>query len=281
MSEKVFKCSIDGLNIKDAFEAVELLFEKEYASVSCAEKGDCWVVEVLHTKEISVAEVSETLKAYKFLKIEHEEVKEKNWLQKCFENFKPITVGNFYIYGPHLRGSSMPIDKIEVEIAAATAFGTGEHPTTNRCLMACQTFFNEKQHKSVLDIGCGSCILSIALAKLGARDIYACDCDEEAARVSRENIKINKVAHRIKVFRNLDCEFSRRKYDFIVANILAEPLLSMKKAILDSLAENALLVLSGFTSEDDSVLRAYSALGLKLKFRYDYRGWTALIFEKA
>jgi ribosomal protein L11 methyltransferase len=146
--------------------------------------------------------------------------------------------------------------------------------------MACQTFFNEKQHKFVLDIGCGSCILSIALAKLGARDVCAYDCDEEAVRVSRENIKINRVAHRIKVFRNLDCEFIWRRYDFIVANILAEPLISMAGAVTDSMAENAILVLSGFTSEDDSVLRTYSALGLELRFRYNYRGWTALVFEK-
>jgi ribosomal protein L11 methyltransferase len=280
MNKVVFKCTVGNFNIKDAFEAVDLLFEREYSAVSCAEKGDRWVVEILHDREISESEIREALEAYDFSKIEHEKVKETNWLQKCFENFKPITVGDFYIYGPHLRTSPVPTDKIAVEIAAATAFGTGEHPTTNRCLIACQTFFDEKRHKSVLDIGCGSCILSIALAKLGAKNIRACDCDEEAVRVSQKNVEINRVAHRIKIFRNSDCEFNCRKYDFIISNILAEPLLSMKKEIVNSLAEKALLILSGFTTDDDSVLRAYSEAELKLKFRYDYRGWTTLVLEK-
>jgi ribosomal protein L11 methyltransferase len=238
------------------------------------------VVEVLHTQEISEAEIREKLSTYNFSMIENGKIKETDWLQKCFENFKPITVGDFYIYGPHLRGSPMPPDKITVEIAAATAFGTGEHPTTNRCLVACQTFFDEKQHKSVLDIGCGSCILSIALAKLGARNICACDCDEEAVRVARKNIVVNGVEHRIKVLRNEGCEFNCRKYDFIISNILAEPLLSMAKAITDSLAENAILILSGFTMNDNSVLQKYSEEGLKLKLRYDYRGWTTLVFKR-
>ncbi|MDR2781970.1 MAG: 50S ribosomal protein L11 methyltransferase [Holosporaceae bacterium] len=280
MTKKIFKCTIGDFNIKDAFESVDVLFENGYESVSCAEKGDCWIVEVLHDRELSELEVRDVLSNYKISKIKSEEVKETNWLQKCFENFRAIFVGNFYIYGPHLRSSPMPTDKIAIEIAAATAFGTGEHPTTNRCLIACQTFFDEKQHKSVLDIGCGSCILSIALAKLGARNVFACDCDSESVRVSKANTKINRVAHKINVFQNSGCEFNRQKYDFIVSNILSEPLISMKNAIVDSLAPCGILVLSGFRSDDDSVLRAYVASELKLKFRYDHNGWTTLVFEK-
>jgi ribosomal protein L11 methyltransferase len=118
------------------------------------------------------------------------------------------------------------------------------------------------------------------LAKLGARDIFACDCDAEAVKVSKENIRINKVAHRINVFRNTGCEFNGRKYDFIVSNILAEPLISMQEDIAGSLAEGGLLILSGFTSDDDSVLRMYSAIGLQLKFRYDFKRWTTLVLKK-
>ena len=167
-----------------------------------------------------------------------------------------------------------------IEIAAATAFGTGEHPTTNRCLMACEAFFDVDKHKKVLDVGCGSCILSIALARLGATNIFACDNDPEAVRVSSENIIINKVASRVKVFQNKGCEFAERKYDFIVANILAEPLIFMGDDIANSLENGGILVLSGFTSDDDSVEKRFTSLGLEIKHKYDYKGWTTLVLTK-
>ena len=278
---QIFKCVIGNFNINDAFSAVGLLDDDAILSVSCFQRYKSWVVEILSTRQFDTQETHRMLSDYEFSVIENEPLDEENWLEKCFENFKPINVGGFYIYGPHLRRANHPSDKMMIEIAAATAFGTGEHPTTNRCLIACETFFDPGKHKKVLDIGCGSCILSIALARLGARDIVACDNDAEAVRVSRENVVINKVASRIKIFQNQACEFSEGKYDFVVANILAEPLISMSDYIVESLANNGILVLSGFTSDDDSVEKRFTSLGLKIKHKYDYNGWTTLVLESA
>ncbi|MDR2724432.1 MAG: 50S ribosomal protein L11 methyltransferase [Holosporaceae bacterium] len=280
MSERIFRCIVGSFSIKEAFEITDLLFEKGHTSVSCAEKNNKWFVEILGEEKIEKSEISAILQNYSFSKIETTELKNINWLQKCFENFRPLTIGNFYIYGPHLRPKPIPADKMTIEIAAATAFGTGEHPTTNRCLVACQTFLDKKQHKNILDLGCGSGILSIALAKLGACRVYAFDNDGEAIKVVRENIAINKVASGVEVSKNQNCEFSCRKYDFIVANILAEPLISMSNAIVSSLDKNGILILSGFTVDDGSVLQKYRTPGLILKFRYDYKGWTTLVFKK-
>lgn len=278
---QIFKCVIGNFNINDAFSAVGLLDDDAILSVSCFQRYKSWVVEILSTRQFDTQETHRMLSDYEFSVIENEPLDEENWLEKCFENFKPINVGGFYIYGPHLRRANHPSDKMMIEIAAATAFGTGEHPTTNRCLIACETFFDPGKHKKVLDIGCGSCILSIALARLGARDIVACDNDAEAVRVSRENVVINKVASRVKIFQNQACEFSEGKYDFVVANILAEPLISMSDYIVESLANNGILVLSGFTSDDDSVEKRFTSLGLKIKHKYDYNGWTTLVLESA
>lgn len=276
----MYLCTIDGFNINSAFEAIDLLFERGYLSASCVEKANNWHVEVLHDNPIDETEVADILHGFKFSSIESRKLEDINWLKKCFENFKPIIVGGFYIYGPHLRGESFPTDKISIEIAAATAFGTGEHPTTHNCLAACESFFDYKKHKNALDIGCGSCILSIALAKLGARSVVACDNDPEAVRVSKENVEINKVAHRVSVFQNHACEFAINSYDFIVANILAEPLISISESVAAALNRGATLVLSGFTSDDNSVLDRYLSLGLSLKFRYDRNNWTTLVLEK-
>ncbi|MBO6055471.1 MAG: 50S ribosomal protein L11 methyltransferase [Alphaproteobacteria bacterium] len=278
---QIFKCVVGSFNINDAFSAVDLLSDDAILSVSCFQRYKSWVVEILSTRKFETQEIYGMLSDYEFSVIENVQMDEENWLEKCFENFRPINVGGFYIYGPHLRSSNHPSDKMMIEIAAATAFGTGEHPTTNRCLVACETFFDPRKHKKALDIGCGSCILSIALARLGARDIVACDNDAEAVRVSQENVEINKVASRVKVFQNQACEFSENKYDFVVANILAEPLISMSDYIVESLASNGILVLSGFTSDDDSVEKRFISLGLKIKHKYDYNGWTTLVLESA
>jgi ribosomal protein L11 methyltransferase len=280
VNAEIFKCTVGTFSIGDSFEAVDLLFEKGYMAVSCIEKNEKWFVEVLSDKPILKSDILKTLHSYPCSEIEIEKLKNINWLKKCFENFRPIIVGNFYVYGPHLRDQPMPKNKVGIEIAAATAFGTGEHPTTNRCLLACQTFFDSKNHETVLDIGCGSCILSIALAKLGARDVTSCDIDPEAIKVSLENIVLNKVAHRIHVFQNKEHEFSFRQYDFIVANILAEPLIAISTSVIKSLKKDGILILSGFNSNDHSIVEKYTYLGLRARYIYDHENWSTIVFQK-
>ncbi len=277
----IFKCVIGNFKIDDAFSVTDLFDNDEVLSVSCVHKNKMWNVEILSEEKIDPSDLRRKLVGYDFFVVENKPLEDINWLEKCFANFKPITVGGFFIYGPHLRNTRHPENKMQIEIAAATAFGTGEHPTTNRCLMACEAFFDADKHKRVLDIGCGSCILSIALARLGATNVFAYDNDPEAVRVSSENIVINKVASRIKVLQNQSCEFSEMKYDFIVANILADPLISMSDYIVKSLESEGILVLSGFTSDDDSVEKKFVSLGLQIKHKYDYQGWTALVLTKA
>lgn len=281
MTQKIFKCTIGDFSISDGFAIVDLLSEKDYLSVSCVEKGDDkWFVEILSMLPINKSDITKILADYEYSILETDALENIDWLAKCFENFKPITVGNFYMFGPHLRMKKRPANKVGIEIAAATAFGTGEHPTTSRCLLACQVFFNHEIHKKVLDIGCGSGILSIALAKLGARFITACDIDSEAVRITNENIVINHVAHRVSVFQNIGHEFDINKYDFIVANILVTPLISLADPIEKSLNRDGILVLSGFNAGDYSVLEKYASLGLELKYKYIHEDWLTLVLHK-
>ncbi len=275
----MYKCTVGTFSIGDAFDAMDLLFEQSYLSVSCVEKDEQWFIELLSEHSIEESVVCEILNKYRCDSISIENVKETDWLKKCFENFKPIVIGNFFVYGTHLRSNSVPKDKIAIEIAAATAFGTGEHPTTHNCLLACQAYFDNKIHEKTLDIGCGSCILSIALAKLGAKNVTACDCDPEAVKVSIENTKNNNVAHKINVFQNVSNEFDFEQYDFIVSNILSEPLIQMSDSIKKSLKQRGILVLSGFNTDDKSVQEKYTQLGLSIKYIYEKDGWSTIVFQ--
>lgn len=281
MFEKIFKCTLGPFHISDAFSIVDLIFCDTYLSVSCVEKSeDEWFVEILSEIPIKEEDLLERLGEYSYSSLEKETLENIDWLAKCFENFKPITVGELYVYGPHLHSKKKPANKITIEIAAATAFGTGEHPTTSRCLMACQTFFDPSLHKRILDIGCGSGILSIALAKLGAESIMACDNDQEAVRITKENLVINHVSHKVSVLKNEGCEFNLQKYDFIIANILASPLISLAESISNCLNKDGTLVLSGFNSGDKTVQDKYFSLGFEEKYRYEYKGWTTLVLKK-
>lgn len=282
MNTKIYRCLIGPFSIVEGFEIVDILFENNYLSVSCVEKNNNWYIEILSEQKILKSIIADSLEKYNYSFMECDELQNIDWLAKCFENFKPISVGNFYLFGPHLRGKIIPKNKIAIEIAAATAFGSGEHPTTNRCLIACQTFFDDRKHKRVLDIGCGSCVLSIALAKLGARNIDAYDIDSEAVKVSKENIIINKVAHRINVFQNYNNEFINSRYDFIVANILAEPLIAMSQAVISALNNSGILILSGFNAGDDSVINQYLASRkLSLKYIYQQDNWLTVVLQKS
>lgn len=281
MNKKIYRLLIGTFSISESFEVVDILsMNDEYMSTACFEHNNKWFVEILSEKRIVQSYIANALYEHKYEVLKFEELVEVNWLQKCFENFVSITVGSFYLFGPHLRTKPIPNDKIAIEIAAATAFGSGEHPTTNRCLIACQSFFDPKIHKSVLDIGCGSGILSIAVAKLGARYIYAYDNDPEAVRVSLENIVTNHVDYQVSVYQNKAFEFSVRKYDFIVSNIFSGPLISMKDNVIASMNPNAILVLSGFTSDNHDVEAKYCQSGLSLLYKYDMNGWSTLVLRK-
>lgn len=281
MASQIFKCTIGPFEISDAFSIVDFIFCGDYLSASCVEKGkDDWFVEILAESPFDTKKLQAELGEYSYSSLEEEVLENVDWLAKCFENFKPIKVGEFYIYGPHLRAKKKPSNKVAIEIAAATAFGTGEHPTTNRCLAACQTFFDPEIHKKVLDIGCGSGILSIALAKLGASSVVSCDNDPEAVRITKENILINHVAHRVSVFQNDGCEFDLQQYDFVVANILASPLVSLAESISKCLKKDGTLVLSGFNSDDASVEQKYISLGFEKRYKYEYKGWVTLVLKK-
>ena len=173
-----------------------------------------------------------------FLEISIREVEELDWLAEWKKHWKPTEIGDFVIAPPweEVRES----EKILVVIEPNMAFGTGTHATTQLCLAAISQDY--KAGQSFLDVGCGTGILSIAAAKVGAVKLVACDTDEASIRIARENAVLNGVAESISFFVGT-LEDSTAAADFVVANVTHDVILPMFDLLLSK--SKCMLVLSG------------------------------------
>ena len=201
-----------------------------------------------------------------------------NWLKASYQGFPPISVGQYYIYGSHIK-DPLPTDKICLKIDAATAFGTGEHQTTHGCLTALCDL--EKAPDRVLDVGCGSGILAMAFAKSTGKPVDAVDIDPESVRVAIENVKENGLENLITVWQSDGFDKVHRQYDLIFCNILAKPLIRLAPELKVHLAPGGCAILSGFLAHQEHwVTQAYKKLGLCIIRRYPVKGWCTVVVQK-
>ncbi len=159
------------------------------------------------------------------------------------------------------------------------AFGTGTHETTRLCLRLLDELLAERPGSEVLDVGCGSGILSIGAVLLGARRAVALDIDPLAARAARENARANAVAGRVLVLQG-DIRAVRGTFPLVAANILYRVLTGLAPEIARRVAAGGRLILSGLLKEElDSACRAYRARGLREIDRRVEGEWGALVLS--
>lgn len=223
-----------------------------------------------------------------------EEIPEKDWLQEGYRPPKPFSVGPFFIHGSHSDGSSKnkaPEGQMGLHIDAATAFGSGEHGTTKGCLQAMLDLKGQGVCPwNVLDLGCGSGILSIAAWKLWKTPILAVDVEEEAVRVTEQHREINKIpqgSSNITVLQSdgfaSESVAKKKPFELIIANILIGPLKAMAGDIFEALDQNSYVILSGILEEQkNDILKTYAGTyDLTLKREYSIDGWSTLVLHKA
>ena len=208
-----------------------------------------------------------------------------DWVSKSLKDLKPVIAGGFYIRGNHDK-SKIPSNLIELKINAAQAFGTGHHETTTGCLEAIKEILENKKPNAMLDIGTGTGVLAIALAKLTKQKIIASDIDQIAVKTTKDNAKLNKVAkiiHAIKATGAKHKDITKNApYDLIVANILAKPLEELAPEIKKIAAKNATIILSGIlTKQAANVIAAYEKQDIKLKKQLTKGEWATLTLEKS
>ena len=185
-----------------------------------------------------------------------EPVSDQDWERAWLKDFKPMQFGRRLWIVP---STYEPIDKAAVNITLdpGLAFGTGTHATTALCLQWLdENFSSDAEGKDVVDYGCGSGVLAIAAAKLGASHVVAVDIDPQAVIATRENAKNNQVSNEIEAC--LVDDAAEMSADLLLANILANPLQALAKLFSESMKPDGRIVLSGILSDQvDSVLNVY------------------------
>jgi len=209
-----------------------------------------------------------------------------DWVAESQKGLPPLRAGRFFVFASHAAGvgGARPPSAIAIRIEAGRAFGTGHHESTHGCLLALEALSRRGRPRTCLDLGCGSGILAIAMAKLWGPRVLACDIDPLAVAITRENARLNAVAPAVRAV--LSDGASRRSllgrgpYDVIVANILAAPLGAMAGDLRRVLAPGGSLVLSGLLrSQERAVLAPYRARHLRLKHRLVLGDWTTLVLR--
>jgi ribosomal protein L11 methyltransferase len=214
-----------------------------------------------------------------------EELPDTDWLEATWRSFPPRQIGRYYVYGSH-TSPTPPEGSIPLQINAATAFGSGEHETTTTCLLTLDDLAkNGRLFHKPLDMGCGSGILAIAVAKTWDIPVIAADNDPESVRVTIHNSILNGCAPLLKAyvsdgFENKDV-CAAGPYDLIVANILATPLIKMATSISRFLAPRGVVILSGLlTRHQEDVVKAYEIEGIRLVSHKTLNDWEALLLER-
>jgi len=209
------------------------------------------------------------------LTVEH--IDQTSW-QAWKSVLKKIRVGKRIIIRPPWEDHVALDDDVVIEINPSLAFGTGHHETTRLCIETIENILNTRDVGNVLDVGCGSGILSIAASKLGVQNVMGFDTDPIAIIESRKNAKKNGVLDQIKFFCGY-LQSVKGQYDLIVANVFIEPILFMKEDLKELLADKGVLIISGIPhTRRDEAVRGLKPAGLELQHELREGDWVALEF---
>lgn len=207
----------------------------------------------------------------------------RDWVAENFADFPPIRIGRYFIHGSHFEGV-LPAGLVSVKLDAGQAFGSGEHGSTAACLMVLDGLAKKRRFLKPLDMGCGSGILALAMAKTWRVPVWASDIDGEAVRVTARNARLNRLGASVRAARGpgyRTAAVSRaRPFDLIVANILTRPLCQMAGDLARHLEPGGVAVVSGFLERDGRrILQAHRAFGLRLQQSLSIAGWQTVVMK--
>ena len=293
MSQIRLHLTAEKLEAERVFELLEREFEDDgfaLANLEIDEAKAIYEVSVYIDDETDdpatvEARMTNCLRADSFgLKIDREVLPDIDWVAKSLAGLKPVRAGRFLIHGGHDRDAVRAND-VAIEIEAGQAFGTGHHGTTAGCLIVLDHLIGMRRPANALDLGTGSGVLAIALAKIAKCPVLATDIDPVATRVATSNAKLNGTAGDIRFETATGLThrafIEEGPFDLIVANILARPLMRLAPEIAIALAPGGRLVLSGIlATQRRMVLAAFRQAGLFHRHTLWRDEWVTLHLER-
>jgi ribosomal protein L11 methyltransferase len=213
-----------------------------------------------------------------------EELPDIDWVAKSLEGLKAVRAGRFFVHGAHER-RCLHAGEIGIEIEAGQAFGTGHHGTTAGCLELIEQIVRRERPRNALDLGTGSAVLAIAIARLARIPVLATDIDPVATQVADENVRLNRAAAYV------DCVTAagfhhpalagRAPFDLIVANILARPLMRLAPQMKAHLTPGGSLILSGILDRQrNAVVASYVGQGFRHVHTIHRNGWSTIHLKR-
>ena len=233
---------------------------------------------------LSEMRANDTEKLYGRLEAELTSIREEDWANNWKQYFKPFKVGEKLVIKPSWEDYDNADNRVILEIDPASSFGTGKHHTTRLCLELLEKNLNKGDN--LLDMGCGSGILSIGAMLLGAGSAVGVDIEENAAATALEHAEKNHISPDVyKTYygnilsdEKLASEIDR-KYDIITANIVADVIIEMKDYFVRYLKKGGILIISGIIEERmDEVIAAVESAGFSNPEPYVKEGWAAVKF---
>lgn len=221
----------------------------------------------------------------------YKQIADQNWMEAWKQHYQPILIGKRLLILPAWLESPDP-KRIPIKIDPGMAFGTGTHPTTQLSLELMEASFDQskienRKSKIVIDVGCGSGILSIAALKLGAGKVLGVDIDIESVKNSRENADLNGIGEELLLGQGSVTEIVQGNFPFksaplVVANILAPVLIRLFDAGLADLIEpDGEIILSGILDHQaEDVMKAGQAKGLKRGEIRQMKDWVAISLRR-
>lgn len=274
MKDKFYELSIQSFNIYD--ELLDLVFsfgfdcvEERENEIILRDEDDLsnveWAINEYARRVCDACNLQNTTKTTLSIK------DNKDWINEYKKAIKPISLDKIYI---HPSWETPKDGALNIIIDPALAFGSGHHESTSSCVLFLQKYV--KGGCKALDVGCGSGILSIVLAKLGC-EIDACDTDEQAVDSSLSNAKLNSVEFN-KIWTGSISDLEQ-KYDVVVANIIADVIFMLEKDLKNILNDGAYLVLSGILQKyEDRIKETFR--DLKLVEQKKLNDWVSFVFKK-
>lgn len=285
---------LQGFMIEDAQDFDEFLHDTtphwDYVDQAVMEKmKDCETCVTIYVADnpqgmeelAQVRQILARLKAqdpdgkYGRLELEMKGVDEEDWSNAWKKYYHPVQVGEHLVVCPSWEAYDRQPDDVVLTLNPGMAFGTGTHDTTRLCMELLEKYITPQD--TVLDVGCGSGILAITAALLGANKIIGCDIDEVAVKVAGENAALNGVQDRIAFHQGDLTSQVEGSFQIICANIVADVIIRLSEDAGRYLAKDGIFITSGIidTREQD-VLNALEQNGFQVIERRTSGGWVAL-----